>query len=60
MPKNLAYDSATGGLCVTLTSQVVVYAPAERAYHWERYTSEGEGDMENTGRGNTIEIDTLE
>jgi hypothetical protein len=24
-------ETATSGLCVTLTSQVVVYAPAERA-----------------------------
>ncbi len=30
MPKNLAY-AATGGLYVTLTNQVVVYASAERA-----------------------------
>jgi hypothetical protein len=30
MRKNLL-DTATGGLCVTITSQVVVYAPAVRA-----------------------------
>jgi hypothetical protein len=31
MPKNLAWTQKTGGLYVTLTSEVVVYAPAERA-----------------------------
>jgi hypothetical protein len=31
MPKNLCLVAATGGLYATLTSQVVMYAPAERA-----------------------------
>jgi hypothetical protein len=31
MTKKSCLDAATGGLYVTLTSQVVVYGPAERA-----------------------------
>jgi hypothetical protein len=31
MPKNLYLDTATDGLYVTLTSHLVVFAPAERA-----------------------------
>jgi hypothetical protein len=46
MPKDFAWTQKTGGLYATLTSQVVVYAPAERADHRDRYYRVT-GDREN-------------